>query len=74
MSAISKIRLADNHPVMVFITDNDKSNHTLMRFHPSITYSGRNKEYDEQIMVFKLLAKIHDRHDDTKPKRISGKK
>ena len=73
MNAISKIRLGDNHPVMIFITDRDKSSHTIMRFHPSITYSGRNKEYDEQIMVFKLLSKIHDKYDYVKPKRIVDK-
>ena len=58
ITSVSKIRLDNNQPIMIFMTDDDTTKHTVMRINPSITYSGKNDKYKEQILIFELLAKL----------------
>lgn len=75
MSSISKIRLANNQPIMIFMTDDDEMRHTILRINPLLTYSGKNEKYKEQLLVFELFAKISgwgNSVGENKNKRLMG--
>lgn len=56
MKAISKIRVFDNHPLVIFFNDDDSISDNYLMFHPLISYSGKNENHDDVYKMFVLMA------------------
>ena len=56
MRAMSKIRVFDNHPLVIFFNDDDTIVDNYLMFHPLISYSGKNDKHDEVYNMFVIMA------------------
>lgn len=56
MNAISKIRVFDNHPLVLFFNDNEFRSESYIMFHPHVCYSGKNDDMEEVYKMFVLMA------------------
>ena len=56
MRAMSKIRVFDSHPLVLFFNDGDVTSESYLMFHPKVCYSGKNDKMDEVYKMFVLMA------------------
>ena len=56
MRMMSKINVFDSHPLMLFFSDNDIQSESLILFHPLISYSGKNEDFDTVYNMFVLMS------------------
>jgi hypothetical protein len=59
MNAMSKIRVFDSHPLVLFFNDNEIRSESYLMFHPKICYSGKNNKMDEVYKMFVMMANKH---------------
>lgn len=59
VNAMSKIRVFDNHPLVLFFSDNQFRNENLLMFHPKVCYSGKNDKMDEIYNMFVIMSHTH---------------
>lgn len=61
MNAISKIRVFDSHPLVLFFNDGEVRSENYLMFHPHVCYSGRNENMEE---VYKMFVMMSHKHKD----------
>ena len=67
--AISKIRVFDGQPLVIFFSDNEHLKDNYLMFHPYISYSGKNSDIED---VYKMFLILKER--ENLPNRKKNKK